>query len=156
MRILCHLQRISMPDAPFAPHLPHAHVPVWLSLQLGLCNDHATVKITPRHQRYPESGSTFNAFLSLSAFRKHAYYPLSTSTTYYPNAFTSTTTAVPIFTIYTSRRYVAFSRKTRTNGSHESEADELAQQGPPKKKRRRQALSCTGSFSSLKLKLKIS
>ncbi len=36
---------------------------------------------------------------------------------------------------------------------HESEADELEQQGPPKKKRRRQALSCTGNFSSLKLKI---
>ena len=35
----------------------------------------------------------------------------------------------------------------------ESEADELEQQGPPKKKRRRQALSCTGNFSSLKLKI---
>ena len=36
---------------------------------------------------------------------------------------------------------------------HESEADELEQQGPPKKKRRRQALSCTGNLSSLQLKI---
>ena len=37
---------------------------------------------------------------------------------------------------------------------HESEADELDQQGPPKKKRRRQALSCTGNLSSLQLKIR--
>lgn len=31
-------------------------------------------------------------------------------------------------------------------GVGESEADDLEQQGPPKKKRRRQALSCTGDY----------
>lgn len=45
-----------------------------------------------------------------------------------------------------SHAMTASQRDPSIYGVGESEADDLEQQGPPKKKRRRQALSCTGDY----------